>query len=58
MNIIRIIIFLVLFLVIYFLYKPKDIINENSVSKTILNSLSNTPFSNSYPSSSSYTVSN
>lgn len=59
MSVIRIIIIIALIGLIFYLYKnqsaPLNI--EKSISESILNSLSNTPFTNSFPSSSSYSIS-
>jgi hypothetical protein len=58
MNLIRIIIFLVIIAIMFYLYKNQTAnIQLESVSEEILNSMSNTPFSNSFPSSSSYSIS-
>jgi uncharacterized membrane protein len=58
MNIIRIIIFIILIAIMFYLYKNQALnIQDNSVSDSVLNSLSNTPFTNSFPSSSSYSIS-
>ncbi len=59
MNVLRIVILLGLgFLIFYFYKKQNSSIDiEKSISETVLNSLSNTPFSNSFPSSSSYSIS-
>ena len=58
MNLIRIIIIIIFLAVIFYLYKDQNNITlDKSVSDSILNSLSNTPFTNSFPSSSSYSIS-
>jgi hypothetical protein len=57
MNLLRIVIFAILFFCIFFLYKNQANIElDKTITESILNSLSNTPFSNSFPSSSSYTL--
>jgi hypothetical protein len=58
MNLIRFIIFFTIIVIIFYLYKNQTFdIQLNSVSESVLNSLSNTPFTNSFPSSSSYSIS-
>ncbi len=58
MNLIRIIIIICFIVAIFYVYKNQNNITlDKSISESILNSLSNTPFSNSFPSSSSYSIS-